>query len=281
MRSNSETARDAFVAVHQLRLHYREWGAADEPAVVLLHGLTGVADEWDPIAADLAERFRVVAVDQRGHGSSDRARDYAPERMVGDLAEVVVALGLEPVTIVGHSMGGIIAYLFAAARAASIRDLVVVDVGPDSITPAVAAGWTVSLRTAADASYADPEEALLEWRSANPRAREEELRHFVEHNLARGHDGRWRWRFDAARLWSFLGQLPAAEDQWAALRRVRTRTLVIRGADSEVLSAATAARMASEIRHADVVELPGGGHDLTVEQPAAMSAVLQAFISGA
>jgi pimeloyl-ACP methyl ester carboxylesterase len=100
-------AQDTLVTANGLRLHVRQWGRVDASPVLLLHGLTGNAWEWDPIAASLANRYHVLAVDQRGHGASAWASDYAPDRMVEDIDAIVSAFGPGRLNIVGHSMGGI------------------------------------------------------------------------------------------------------------------------------------------------------------------------------
>jgi pimeloyl-ACP methyl ester carboxylesterase len=175
-------------------------------------------------------------------------------------------------------MGGINGYLYTARHPEVVERLVIVDIGPDSITPAAAALWHDALRASAGAVYGEPEEAVAEWRAANPRAREPELRHFVRHNLRQSVDARWRWRFDAAQLGSFITGAPDAAEQWTALQAVTCPTLVIRGAGSEVLTASSAARMGRELVQGRVVEMPLAGHDLTVEQPHALSAHMRGFL---
>lgn len=273
--------QDMFVTVNGLRLHYRKWGKADAPGLLLLHGLTGNAWEWDPVAAALALRFQVVALDQRGHGASAWASNYAPDHMVADIAAIIPALGLDRVQLVGHSMGGINAYLCAALRPDLVERLVIVDIGPESITAEASAFWFGALSDAAQATYANPEQALAEWRSANPRAREQELRHFIVHNLRQDAGGRWVWRYDAAHLRSFIDNAPSDVAQWRTLQRVTCPALIIRGAESEVLSGETASRMARELSQGSLVEIPNGGHDLTVEQPKALAATLLRFLTTA
>jgi pimeloyl-ACP methyl ester carboxylesterase len=281
MMSKEHQAQDMFVTANGLRLHYREWGDAGSPGVLLLHGLTGNAWEWDPIAAALADRFHVLAVDQRGHGASAWASDYAADHMVTDISATIQALGLERVSVVGHSMGGINAYLCAALHPDLVDRLVIVDIGPESITAEAAEYWDEALRGAVEATYADVDEALAEWLAVNPRAREPELRYFVVHNLRQDAGGRWAWRFDADHLSSFIDSAPSAVAQWTALRRVACPTLVIRGAESEVLSAETASRMTQELSQGSLVEIPNGAHDLTVEQPEALAANVLRFLTAA
>ena len=114
-----------------MRLHYVDWGG-DSPPLVLLHGLASSARIWDLTAPHLRERFRVFALDQRGHGLSDRpdADDaYSFENVTGDLLAFSEALGLDRPVLVGHSWGGNVALQFAADRPGRARGLVLVDGG--------------------------------------------------------------------------------------------------------------------------------------------------------
>ena len=264
-----------------LRFHYREWGRPGGPGVLILHGLTGQAWEWDPIAAALADRFRVVALDQRGHGASDWADDYGPDRMVEDLLAIVPALGLGSVRLVGHSMGAINGYLCAARQPALFEQLVICDVGPDTLSPGLVAQMSATLADWARARFADPEVVLAEWLAGRAPAHEAGLRRYILHNLRQRPDGRWVWRFDAARLASFLTSAADEAIQWAALRKLTCPVLIVRGTESWALSAATASRMVDELAHGRLVELPASKHDPHIEQPVRLIAELRAFLGAA
>lgn len=122
-------ARDGFVDLRGLRFHYRDWGGRGTP-VVLLHGLASNARIWDLTAPLLARRFRVVALDQRGHGLSDKPDDgYDFPSISGDLAALIEALGLERPGLVGHSWGGNVALQFAADHPDAVAWLALVDGG--------------------------------------------------------------------------------------------------------------------------------------------------------
>ena len=117
------------ITVSGLTLRVREW-PGDGPPVVLAHGLASNSRIWDDVADRLAARFRVVALDQRGHGLSDRPTDgYAFDRVAGDLRGLVDALDLGRATIVGHSWGGNVALVYAATFPELTRALVLVDGG--------------------------------------------------------------------------------------------------------------------------------------------------------
>jgi len=96
-----------------IRLHYLDWGGSGRP-LLLLHGLASSCRIWDFTAPLLAERFHTLAVDQRGHGLSDKPGSYTFAEVTGDLAAFIDALGLERPVIAGHSWGAGVALQFAA-----------------------------------------------------------------------------------------------------------------------------------------------------------------------
>jgi pimeloyl-ACP methyl ester carboxylesterase len=108
----------------------REWGRPDGAVIVLLHGLGSSGDSWRHVAPLLGRRFRVVAVDLRGHGGSSRSTDYSFETMRNDVIRLLDALGFLAVIAMGHSMGGLVAYLLAATRPDLVRALVLEEVPP-------------------------------------------------------------------------------------------------------------------------------------------------------
>src|SRR4030095_15151307 len=101
--------RDRTAVLRGQRFHYTERGDAAAPPLVMLHGVTGHARTWDEEASALASRYRVLALDQRGHGDSEPARDadYTVATMADDLTAFADALGLAPVAIVGVALCGV------------------------------------------------------------------------------------------------------------------------------------------------------------------------------
>ncbi|MCX5207178.1 alpha/beta hydrolase [Streptomyces sp. NBC_00237] len=165
-------------AVHGVRLAggnriaYRVWGDPAAPPVVLLHGRSMNSADWTGIAEDLSATRRVYALDTRGHGLSDWPGDYAYPRLALDVGEVMDALGLDRIDLVGHSMGGAIALQVAQARPEQIARLVLEDAlppfpivpprpaeprPPQEETDALAFDWDVVPATDEGANHPDPE----------------------------------------------------------------------------------------------------------------------------
>jgi 3-oxoadipate enol-lactonase len=115
------------IEVGGTRLAYRVWGPADAPPLVLLHALAEGAADWDGVAPAFARHWRVYAPDLRGHGHSGWPGDYSVELMRADVLGFLDALDLNRVDLVGHSMGGLVAYLVAAERPERVARLVLED----------------------------------------------------------------------------------------------------------------------------------------------------------
>lgn len=133
--------RDEWVTIGELRFHYRDWGGAGQ-SIVLLHGLASTCHIWDLVAPILADEFAVVALDQRGHGESDKPdHGYDFATVTRDLHGFIQALGLERPIIVGHSWGGDVTLEYAVAYPGSPRGLCFVDGGMIEIS--TRPGWTL------------------------------------------------------------------------------------------------------------------------------------------
>lgn len=123
------TAADRFVTVDGARVRVREEGPEDAPVVVLLHGFTFSLESWDGWARELRDEFRIVRFDLLGHGLTgpDSQRRYAPEERAEFLGDLLDALGHERVHLAGNSLGGLVAWRFAADHPARVDRLILKD----------------------------------------------------------------------------------------------------------------------------------------------------------
>jgi len=138
------TPKSEFLEARGLRFRYLDWGGEGEP-LVLLHGLASSSRIWDFVAPALARRFRVVAIDQRGHGLSDSPdSDYTFEEVGSDLAVLLRALEFERPALVGHSWGASVALYHAAGHPENVQALVLVDGGMTDI--AASLSWEAAAR---------------------------------------------------------------------------------------------------------------------------------------
>ena len=271
--------RDRTVSANGLHLHYVEWGDPSARPIVLLHGITGHARTWDRLAADLVPAFRVVALDQRGHGDSAPAPDgdYSTAAMARDLGAFADALGLGAFTLLGLSMGGRVGIAFAGTHPDRVERFVIVDIGPDIHPPGL---QRVRATMAAASERIESVEQAVEYvRRNNPRYDAAELRHRIEHGLKRRPDGALAWKYDRGlREMMRAGGRRAEMDLWGPLGRIACPTLLVRGAESDILSPEIAGKMLRVLPAGRLVEVAEAGHTVPGDQPAAFAREVRAFL---
>lgn len=267
------------IEVDGVQLPIRMWGEATSPPLVLLHGLFGNSHEWDTVARRLATRRRVIVPDQRGHGAAAWGSDYTAARLVTDLAAIVDGLGLETFDLAGHSMGGIVAMLYAGAHPDRTRSLTVIDIGPDTLTDDdLRAAFLHMLADFETATYDNPEEVVAQWRAGDPLARPAETSTWASRALRRQADGRWAWRVDLRGITQFLTEPPSTATLWAAVDAIVAPTLILHGELSPALPAADARELADRLHDGTDVAIAEVGHDLGVQAPHAVARHIADFL---
>ena len=248
------------VARHQ-RFHYLEWGEPEAPPVLLLHGGNQSAHSWDLVSLHLADRFRVVALDQRGHGDSEWARDsdYSSQAMASDAEALVAALGLERPIVFGHSMGGRNTLRLALDHRDLPRALVIVDVGPEvAAEGARAIGQFVNHNREFD----DLEEFVSNVRRYDPFRSREHIERTVKYNLMQRADGKYVSKCDYGRRMESAGESRAQLDPISLedVKGLDQPVLVVRGAQSNVLTEEAAQRFVAALPEGTLVTVPESGH---------------------
>ncbi|MFJ9631800.1 alpha/beta fold hydrolase [Streptomyces sp. NPDC101175] len=275
---------DRFTTLGGLRAHYVEWGAPDSPAVVMLHGLRSYARTFEPLAARLADRYRVLALDARGRGDSawDPEGAYHTPSYVADLEEFVDRLGLDRFVLLGHSMGGATAYVYAARHPERVVGTVVEDIGPGSSLGGAGAERIRREVAETPAEFASLDAARAYWRGIRPGISADALESRIRHTLRPGSCGRRLWKFDLSGIArARLDTDPARQvDLWPSVEALRCPTLVVRGGASDFLPAATAAEMTVRNPLVRAVEIPGAGHYVHDDAPDAFHQQLEQFLTG-
>jgi pimeloyl-ACP methyl ester carboxylesterase len=264
------------VTVNGLSLHYLEWGETDAPPVVCVHGYTGSAEAFNALARHLRDRFRVLALDVRGHGESawSAAGAYRYADQAGDLSAFADRLGLEKFVLIGTSMGGVIAMLYAAEHAGRLLGLVLNDIGPDLEPGTQRITRMVGSRPH---DFATLEEAMAYRCEMSPilaRRSAEDQREVALGVLRQDPDGRWGWKMDPAYIRQRLERgSPARPPLWPALEALPCPTLVVWGTESDILSEAQARRLVDVLARGELVAVPGVGHAPTLVEPAVLTAL--------
>lgn len=280
MTTGTSSVTDELIELGGLRFHYRDWACTKVGAqdLVLLHGLGHHAHIWDRFAAAMASDYRVLALDQRGHGESQWAPpdQYRPDHLATDVAAFVVALGLSRFVWLGHSLGGRAAYTYAAKRPSALERLVIVDITPG--TPATARERIFSAIQSTD-TFDSPSEALVHIVALTPNADSEWTRDRVMHNLMRTSDGKWTFRFDRAlRETPSLISPPDPEAGWRSVADISVPTLLVRGEESDVVTSESRDRMVAAIPGCRLIEVPGAGHNVVGERPQAFLDAVRTFL---
>jgi pimeloyl-ACP methyl ester carboxylesterase len=271
--------RDHTVLLHGTRFHYTEWGDSAAAPLILLHGVTGHARTWDDEARALSATWRVLALDQRGHGDSDPAPDgdYTTDTLCNDLAIFIDSLHLRQVSLVALSMGGRVAIAYAGRYPSRVSRLVVVDIGPEI---AVTGRGRVGGMMAGSPERFDSVARAIDYARTNaPRYTESMLRHRVEHGVRPLADGGVTWKYDRAIRDSVRnGRWRDPIDLWPLWSAIACPTLIIRGTESDILSPEIARRMLDAQPHAELVDIPNAGHTVPGDQPQAFLATLEKFL---
>ncbi|KUL46110.1 alpha/beta hydrolase [Streptomyces sp. NRRL F-4489] len=257
----------AAATVRGLRLAYADAGGPGRP-VLALHGHFGRARAFAGLAAALAPEFRLIALEQRAHGLSERAADLSPDAYVADAAAFVRALGLGPLPVVGHSMGAVVAFRLAARH-------------PDLVTALVnEEGGALNRRP----EVAHPVLDVRDWPHRAPTLAELRRRveargipdagYFLESAVERP-DG-WGFLFDYDAM--VRSQEALIGDWWPDWLAATCPALLLHGLDSFVLPTAMAREMARRRPDTTLREFPGCGHWLHDDDPEGYAEVVRAFL---
>ncbi len=269
--------RDGFVRANGLRLHYLEWGDPERPTLLLLHGGSAHAHWWDFFSQELCDRYRLVALDLRGHGDSERpiSADYSMQTLAADVSAFAEALGLGQLSVCGHSLGALVALRYADG-AAGLGALVMIDsrlgIGRRSARLLDALG-----RFPAPV-YTDAEDAVRRFRllPAATCAAPHVLERMAHFGACRREDGSWTLKFDRR---SLVDTRPC--DLSAVLAQIRRPILVVRGALSEIVPAVALAEFRRCAAHVSLLEIAEAHHHVMLDQPVALARAVGDFLSSA
>lgn len=255
---------------HRLKLHFWDWGTDGKPPLILVHGGLDHARNWDWVARPLREHYHVYAMDLRGHGNSEWAPGalYTLAEHVLDLSALADVIGDFPVTIVGHSLGGIITLLYSGIYPDRVRKAVSIEgFGlPNSHPihkppPERMRAWIEGVRKTErreSHSYPNLDAAVARMKEANPHLSDEVARHLTLHGTNWNSDGSLVWKFDNyARAFPPYGT--RLEDLRAIVAEITCPVLLFWGMESWVPDPEIDGRT-SVIKNHRLVRVPGAGH---------------------
>jgi pimeloyl-ACP methyl ester carboxylesterase len=254
------------------RMAYADWGDADNPEVVVcVHGLSRNGRDFDAVARALMGSHRVVCPDIVGRGRSDPLPDYRGygfPQYVADCVTLIARLDVERICWVGTSMGGLIGMMIAAMAGNPISRLVINDVGPVLGQEGLARiGRSVGTKTEFD-SFEEGVAYVTQVSATFGPHSPEQWRALSEH-IVLERDGKWRMHYDPRIGDATRAALasPAGGDLWPVWDQVRCPTLVLRGAESDLLEDAVAQAMTTRGPKASLISYAGVGHAPALVQP--------------
>jgi N-formylmaleamate deformylase len=250
-----------FVEAAGLRLHLLEYGHDNEPVLVVVPGITAPAALWEFVAVELARDYRVLTLDNRGRGLSDRAARYGLADYASDVLAVLDALELERPFVLGHSMGARIVTAFDALHPGRRAGLIVAD---PPVTGPGREPYSWALETLLGTIGLSP----AELRAVFPGIDDEQLALRAE----------WLPTCDETAVAESYRNLHA-EDFFAHWRRVAAPGLLLWGEVSDTVSPAAAAELSRENPAVEVACIAGAGHMLPWDDLAAFVASVRVFIS--
>jgi pimeloyl-ACP methyl ester carboxylesterase len=271
--------RSCNIVLRQMRFHFLEWGETDAPAIVLLHGGHQSAHSWDLVSLHLAQRYRVLALDQRGHGDSEWARDvsYSNHEMSLDAEAFIQAMGLEWPVLIGHSMGGRNAMLLMRRQAVKLRAAVIVDVGPEVSDKGRAA---IAGFVQGNQEFDDLEHFVRNVRQYDPYRSREHIERTVKYNMLQRADGKYISKCDSnpRRLGIVRASGPLENITLQDAAGFDLPVLLVRGANSNILAPDAADRFAAALPQGRLVTVPDCGHSVHGQNTKGFIAALDKFL---
>lgn len=261
--------------------NYSILGTNTSQRIVFLHGLMAFSANWRKIASRLQDDFQCLIYDQRGHGRSFKPDSgYSPEVFAEDLNKISQELGWDRFHLVGHSMGGKNAMVFANLYPEKVRSLTIEDIGPD--TDPTAAGYFQRMLDAVPTPFSSKAavkqffdtEFFTKFKSKEP---SQVLSLFLQANIEEKPNGEFDWRFSKHSILE-IAREGHQNERWTEVNSLKMPTLLIRGENSHVLSAEIYQKMLAANPNITGVEIKSVGHWVHFEKYEEFVAELRKFI---
>lgn len=255
-------------------LYFQDYpGPADEPPLVVLHGLFGSSVNWRGIAKRLSGKRRVLVMDMRNHGRSFNDDEMTYSAMADDVVDTLEAEGIDGASLLGHSMGGKTAMVIALQDQVRVSHLVVVDIAPviytHSHVPLVEALMKLDLEAIESRSDAD--------RRLQGAIEDRMVRQFLLQSLEKGSDG-YRWRLNLEALKHGMDDLVGFPDLDG--KTFDGPALFLYGAESDYVQPEQRPRIERYFPNATYTAVEDAGHWLHADRPEALVREVEAFLGG-
>lgn len=279
-----------FFYSHRLKLQFWDWGRDGKPPLLLVHGGLDHARNWDWVARSLREDFHVYALDLRGHGNSGWAPGalYSIAEHVLDVSALADVIGEFPISIIGHSLGGVITLVYAGIYPDRVRKVVSIEgfglpktsrvhrPAPERIR-----NWIESVRQTEHReprTYPNLDAAVARMKEANPRLSDEVARHLTLHGTNWNADGSLIWKFDNY-VRGFAPYGYDVEELRTIISQITCPVLLFWGMQSWMPDPEEDGKIQS-IRNYRLVRVPGAGHWLHHDQLELFLSETKKFLCG-
>jgi pimeloyl-ACP methyl ester carboxylesterase len=279
-----EGGRSGFAVVDGRQVHYLEWGRADRPGVLALHGGGQTAYMFEELGKTLRTTHHVIAPDLPGHGDSDSPDSFPMNRhaIAATLPPLLAEFGVDRAAVVGASLGGMTAITLAKSHPDLVAAIVLIDVGHRLEEAGVQRIIAFMTKHDSFASLEEAAEAIAEYAPRRSAARSSSN---LQRNLRRRSDGRWVWKHGFGRMHG--SQAPPVDQDWREIltgldddaREVAVPALVIRGGESDVLTDEGAHDVGSLMPDSRVVVVPDAGHLTAGDNPEGTVHQITSFFS--
>jgi len=257
-----ETPVETRIEIRGLPFRYLDWGGEGLPCLLLLHGIGDNGHVWDFFAREARRHFRVVTLDQRGHGQSGwpRPAAYRLEDYVADLEAFVGRLATRPLILLGHSMGALHATCYAARHPGAVLALIHVDIEP--CPPSWNKKYLTGLYRDLPESYPTVEDYVARRMENSAYADRERLLYLAQHHLQEK-NGRYVCLHDR----EVYAHFDPDYDLRPQLTEIACPVLVVRGEDSLVLPREPAEEMCRRLLRGALAEIPRAAHPVHTDNP--------------
>ena len=285
--------RDRTIDVRGLKIHYLEWGEPDGEPLLLIHGFLDHARSWEPLVAELEKKSSkprwIVAPDCRGHGDSGwvgAGGYYHFPDYLWDLERLLESLDVEKISLIGHSMGGTISFLYAGTFPEKVRKLVLAEgIGPIAMrfvdAPPRMERWLAELkglRQRKVVEYATLEKAAERLRRKNPRLKPELALELASSGMKQIESGKWVWKFDP--LHRTVAPQPFYAGQAVEFfRRIQCPVLIVDGAKSRQTPRPDLEERLSALADRSHAEIEDAGHMVHHDNPEKLAEVVTEFLN--
>jgi pimeloyl-ACP methyl ester carboxylesterase len=270
-----------FNSADGVRLHYRDYegGSPDQPPILCLPGLTRNARDFEPVAAHVGSKWRVIALDFRGRGMSDLDPDpmrYHPKTYVEDVLKMLDQLGIADAVFIGTSLGGLVTMMLAATDEERVAGALINDIGPEVDPRGIERIRTYVGKPATWSSFADAGRAFAERMvDVYPRWGEADWERFAR-RTCREEEGTVSLDYDMAIAKPFADANDSTQPNlWPLLHGLKGKPVtVLRGEHSDLFAADVAERMIAELGdEAELVTVPDVGHAPSFDEPESVAAL--------